>query len=453
MTKVGMSVLKLIALLAAMCLGAGTALATAATGPGDTSGTAIDINASGLPYTSPTSSTCGMSDDFTNGSSGGSGGGSPCSDLPGSYNGPDIFYQITLGDGNHVSFSTQDSTGDLALFLVNANMSTCAATSVDVKGVADEEITFPYTYPAGTYYLIVDSVTPGDCGAYTLLVTGNLGAVDGGVSPADSGIPIELDAGTVDVAEDEAGSAGADGPSAVDAPTSETGTPVGADAAGDVGSGAAGGSSGAGGAVGGSSGAGGGIVPPPWWPTGGTGGPTGSGGGTPSPGPDAGALDAAGGGSGGAGGGVGGNGGVGGLSGTGGTDAGLGGTPGVGATGGAGGALDAGGTGGFAGPDASPLSDAVRADAPHGADATSGAFEAGANDGLARLDNALPFDAHGGPSSDATASDGHAEKPAVSGSSGCKCDTGRSSNRTGNFAGGALLLGALLLRRLRRRHS
>ena len=149
-----------------------------------------------------------------------------------------------------------------------------------------------------------------------------------------------------------------------------------------------------------------------------------------------------------------GNGGVGGLSGTGGAAdaAGMGGTP-DGGTGGVGGALDAGGTG-LASQDAFPRLDTARADTLHGGDATGGMLpEAGSNDGLTNVGDALASDARGGSSGDATASDGKVVEPAVSSGSGCKCDTGRSNSRPGNFAGLALLLGALVLCSLRRRRS
>jgi hypothetical protein len=128
--------------------------------------------------------------------------------------------------------------------------------------------------------------------------------------------------------------------------------------------------------------------------------------------------------------------------------------------GGAGGAAGTGGTpdtstdGGLASQDASRVSDAARADALLGGDAADGSRlspEAGSPDALADVGDALPSDAAGRPSGDATASD--AGNPRGTNGGGCKCDTGRGNDRPGGIAVVALFLGALVLRSLRRRRS
>jgi MYXO-CTERM domain-containing protein len=154
----------------AALLASGPALAA----PGDTCAEAIDIAA--LPFLA-SASTCGASSEFTN--------SGVCTDLPGSYGGEDVVYKLTLGAGNRLGFELTmppGATGDLALFLVQqpscANP-VCAGSSVDLigAGVGPERIK-ERSYPAGTYYLIVDSALsapdPAQCGGYALAVTGHL---------------------------------------------------------------------------------------------------------------------------------------------------------------------------------------------------------------------------------------------------------------------------------------
>jgi len=101
------------------------------------------------------------------------------------YGGEDVVYEMTLTAGNSVGFSMDltGSTGDLALFILGTcgDSSTCIVNSQDAIGPgAGPEVIDPANYPAGTYYVYVDSYyaagTAGSCGIYDLTVTGNLPA-------------------------------------------------------------------------------------------------------------------------------------------------------------------------------------------------------------------------------------------------------------------------------------
>lgn len=130
-----------------------------------------------LPFTDP-GTTCDNTNTITNYDS------VACElnlDFP--YPGPNAIYQITLAAGNSVAFSADltGSTGDLALFLLGTcgTGSSCIDTSEDAigPGAGPEEITAA-TYPAGTYFLYIDSYygagNPANCGTYTLNVTGTV---------------------------------------------------------------------------------------------------------------------------------------------------------------------------------------------------------------------------------------------------------------------------------------
>lgn len=157
--------------------------AEASAAGGDTCAAATAITA--LPFTDASGNTCGANNDVSNT------GPSACSDLPDSYPGADVFYEIALGTGNSVAFSLTmpaNATGDLALFLLDqpscSAAGTCAANSIDVKGAgAGPERIKTASYPPGKYYVVVDSVwpngMPGYCGAYTLSITGTVGNVTG----------------------------------------------------------------------------------------------------------------------------------------------------------------------------------------------------------------------------------------------------------------------------------
>lgn len=102
--------------------------------------------------------------------------------LPFPYGGEDSIYELPLGPGNLVDFSMDltGSTGDLVLFLLGTcgNGTSCVTNSQDAIGIgAGPEVIDPANYPAGTYYLYVDSYydagTTGSCGSYTLTVNGN----------------------------------------------------------------------------------------------------------------------------------------------------------------------------------------------------------------------------------------------------------------------------------------
>jgi cysteine-rich repeat protein len=153
--------------------------APALAAPGGTCADAISVDT--LPFMA-SATTCAAGNDFTNDI----GGTAVCSDLPKSYGGEDVFYKVVLGPGNKVAFDLTmpgGATGDLALFLVRqpscADPPACAANSVDLigAGLGPERIKLQ-SYPAGTYYLIVDSAlpagNPGQCGAYDLAITGHL---------------------------------------------------------------------------------------------------------------------------------------------------------------------------------------------------------------------------------------------------------------------------------------
>ncbi|HEX4334293.1 MAG TPA: MYXO-CTERM sorting domain-containing protein [Polyangiaceae bacterium] len=153
---------------------------------GDTCAKATAIAA--LPFVDSAGNDCAFASDVDNT------GAAACADLPGTYPGPDAFYEVTLGTGNSVAFDltmTAGATGDLAIFLIAeascGAAGKCAASSIDVKGAGQgPERIKTATYPAGRYYLVVDSsiaTGAGSCGAYTLNVTGTLGAV----TPPDTG--------------------------------------------------------------------------------------------------------------------------------------------------------------------------------------------------------------------------------------------------------------------------
>jgi cysteine-rich repeat protein len=155
--------------------------AAAQAAAGDTCPEALDVGA--LPF-SGGGTTCGAGNDFTNDV----GGLSICPDLPRGYGGEDVYYKLTLQQGNRVAFDLTmppGASGDLALFLVRAqdcaSALVCAGNSVDLigAGAGPERIKAnAQSYPSGTYYLIVDSALPtpdpASCGAYTLAITGHL---------------------------------------------------------------------------------------------------------------------------------------------------------------------------------------------------------------------------------------------------------------------------------------
>jgi hypothetical protein len=123
--------------------------------------------------------TCGDTNSITNYSS------APClANLNFPYPGEDEVYSFTLVAGNNVGFSMDitGSAGDLALFLVGTtcgNGAACVDTSGDVIGPGNgPEVIDPFSYPAGNYFIYIDSYyaasTPGSCGTYTLNITGSL---------------------------------------------------------------------------------------------------------------------------------------------------------------------------------------------------------------------------------------------------------------------------------------
>jgi hypothetical protein len=149
---------------------------------------------SSLPFTDAGTS-CGFANDADNT------GAAACGDLPDAYPGPDVFYGLTLGAGNALSFELtmpSGATGDLALFLIRrstcGDAGQCAAYSIDVRGAGQgPERIRSASYPAGTYDLVVDSVyTSGvaaSCGEFSLAVSGSLGAVSGtGGAPGSGGV-------------------------------------------------------------------------------------------------------------------------------------------------------------------------------------------------------------------------------------------------------------------------
>lgn len=132
-----------------------------------------------LPFNDPGNS-CGSANTITNYT-----GGSCGVDLPFPYPGEDEVYQITLAGGNNVAFSLDitGSAGDLVLFLLTTcgSGASCTAHSQDSIGPGvGPELIAAASYPAGTYFLYIDSyyaVGAGDnCGTYTLSVTGTLPA-------------------------------------------------------------------------------------------------------------------------------------------------------------------------------------------------------------------------------------------------------------------------------------
>jgi MYXO-CTERM domain-containing protein len=177
---------------ASLMLAAAVTPALAASGDTCADATAI----ASLPF-SKSGTTCGAGDDFSNVAN----GTAVCTDLPKDYGGDDVFFNLVLEKGNQVAFDLTmppGATGDLALFLVRApscgDPLVCAGNSVDLigAGVGPERIKANLqAYPAGTYYLIVDSKLaapdPASCGAYALTVTGHLSAFcgNGTVDPGE----------------------------------------------------------------------------------------------------------------------------------------------------------------------------------------------------------------------------------------------------------------------------
>lgn len=130
-----------------------------------------------LPFTDP-GTTCDNTNTITNYSS------AAClANLNFPYPGENAIYQITLAAGNSVAFSASltGSAGDLALFLLGTcgSGASCIDTSQDAVGPgAGPEDIAAATYPAGTYFLYIDSYyaagSAGSCGTYTLNVTGTV---------------------------------------------------------------------------------------------------------------------------------------------------------------------------------------------------------------------------------------------------------------------------------------
>ncbi len=99
------------------------------------------------------------------------------------YPGEEVIYEITLGEMNMVEFTLDltGSTGDLMLALIGicGDGTSCVGNSQDAIGVGvGPEVLPENNYPAGTYYLYVDSFynagTAGSCGTYTLTIDGTL---------------------------------------------------------------------------------------------------------------------------------------------------------------------------------------------------------------------------------------------------------------------------------------
>lgn len=140
-----------------------------------------------LPY-SDSGTTCGATNDLTNY------GGTCATALPFPYPGPDVIYAFATTAGNNVTISASltGSTGDLALFVIDTTCATaanCNHQSQDAIGVgAGPENIAAASYSVGNHYIYVDSYygapAAGNCGTYTLNVTGNL--------------PVELDQFSID---------------------------------------------------------------------------------------------------------------------------------------------------------------------------------------------------------------------------------------------------------------
>ncbi len=103
--------------------------------------------------------------------------------LPAPYPGPEDIYQLNLGAGNNVAFSADltGSTGDLALLVLGTcgDGTSCVANSADLIGIGvGPEVIAAASYAAGDYYVYVDSYyavgQAGNCGSYTLSITGTL---------------------------------------------------------------------------------------------------------------------------------------------------------------------------------------------------------------------------------------------------------------------------------------
>ena len=133
-------------------------------GPGCTADFTIPAPVTDLPGDS-----CGFTDTVNS-------YGGTCT-LPFSYGGEDVVYEVTLGASNSVAFilDLTGSAGDLALFLIGTcgDGTSCVANSNDSIGPgAGPETIAETSYPAGTYYAMVDSYydagLTGSCGVYSL---------------------------------------------------------------------------------------------------------------------------------------------------------------------------------------------------------------------------------------------------------------------------------------------
>jgi len=136
----------------------------------DTCSTAVDISGGGT-YSGDT---CCAFDDYN---------GAYC--IPWSTPGPDLTYQITIGDASHVDISvTPDSSWDPAIYLVSdcEEIAMTCVGGADVGFEGDPESLSLDVDCGGTYFLIIDSYYPSgstSCGSFQLDVnTSTAGAQD-----------------------------------------------------------------------------------------------------------------------------------------------------------------------------------------------------------------------------------------------------------------------------------
>ena len=92
------------------------------------------------------------------------------------YKGREAVYELLLNEDNEVGFQLDVESGDLALILVEdcSDGQTCISNSSDLIGSRNESIQV-VGYPAGRYYLIIDSAKEDEeqpCGEYTLTISG-----------------------------------------------------------------------------------------------------------------------------------------------------------------------------------------------------------------------------------------------------------------------------------------
>ena len=121
----------------------------------DTCGAAYTLTANGL-YGGDNTSMTGTADPSTCASSS---------------SGNDVWFTFTLSSSTTVTFETFASNYDTVLYVQSG---TCGGSEIDCDDDGGHSLDsfLSYTFPAGTYYLVLDAYDSYETGAYTLSVTG-----------------------------------------------------------------------------------------------------------------------------------------------------------------------------------------------------------------------------------------------------------------------------------------